>query len=104
MTIRSPRTAEELMKLSYLPVRKGIRTDKQIWMLFQPSVIPEISVIAMAEAPFSRVFFSGETYSNQVPRMDKLVAYLRVAVRDDPTKACEQLKKQKAQWEAENLS
>ena len=92
------------MRLSYKPVRKGIRTEKQIWTLFQPSKIAEVATIPMYEEPFRRVHFDGETYSNQAKNMDSLVTRFSSTVRGNPNDSCEQLKKQKAKWEAENLS
>ena len=104
--MRSPRTPEEFMKLGYKPVRKGLRTQDEVYKLFRPSKTPEISVTKMSEEPLERVSFKGKKpFTDHAEIMSAyLNQFLELATRlDAPTLDCEKLKKRKAKWEAENI-
>ena len=101
--VRPVRTAEEMLRCFYKPVRKGIRTPKQIVEIFQPITITEIRVSACDYAPFSRIVFAGKTYSDQASKMGKLVEemYQRFP-RENSGDHCDSLKRHKAKWERQN--
>ena len=105
MTIRSPRTYEELLRLHYKPLRKGLRTNKQVFDLYVVTKTPEFIVVKTNEPPFERIVFKGNTYSNQGEKMQQWTKDFDSLgiTNDSPSVHCEQLKKRKRQWEAENI-
>ncbi len=104
MVIRSPRTAEDLLRLSWKPVRKGIRTEKQIHDLFTEIVRPEIAYQNTKEAPFERILYGeAEIYSDQGRVMEEWQKmFLSLGIQKTQADYyCKQLKRDKQQWEAD---
>jgi hypothetical protein len=70
--MREIRTAKELWKAFYLPVRRGIRTQEEIDELFEESSKPEIVYIPIKAAPFERIVYgNAEIYSDQGEKQSK---------------------------------